>query len=62
MDRWCADRGVARGATVQLEQAWQLAGPWYANRLDEQWMPRGAEEIERLLSAVGLTGDFWRVR
>jgi hypothetical protein len=53
---------VPRGATVPLEQLWRLAGPWYANRLDEQWRPRTVETIERLFADAGLTGEFWQVR
>lgn len=62
VDRWCADRHVARGATVPLQQVWQLAQPWYADRLDDDWTPRTPENIEQLFSAAGLTGDFWGVR
>jgi hypothetical protein len=41
---------------------WRLAGPWYADRLDERWSPRTPEAMERLLADAGLRGDFWRVR
>lgn len=47
---------------MPLEQVWRLAGPWYANRLDEDWRPRMPETIEQLFTEAGLTGDFWRVR
>jgi len=53
---------VPRGTVVSLEHVWRLAGPWYANRLDENWRPRSAEEVMRLFAEAGLTGDFWRVR
>ena len=46
---------------MPLEQVWRLAGPWYANRLDEDWQPRTADAMQRLLTDAGLTGDFWRV-
>ena len=62
MDRWCAERRIPRGATVPLEPLWQLARPWYSDRLNEDWAPRTPETIERLLAAAGLTGDFWRMR
>ena len=62
VDRWCADRGVSRGAVVVLEQVWRLAGPWYADRLTEDWRPKTPEVIERMLIAAGLTSDFWRLR
>jgi hypothetical protein len=46
---------------VPLPQMWQLAGPWYAGRLEAGWMPREPAAIERLLRDAGLTGEFWRV-
>jgi len=61
VNRWCAERSVARGAVVRLEQVWRLAGLWYADRLDYGWTPRTPAAMERLLTAAGLTGDFWRV-
>jgi hypothetical protein len=47
---------------VPLEQVWRLAGPWYANRLDDDWAPRTPDAIEALFTEAGLVGDFWRVR
>jgi hypothetical protein len=44
-----------------VEQVWRLAGPWYADRLDENWSPRTPQAMEHLLSEAGLTGDFWRM-
>jgi hypothetical protein len=52
---------VLLGAIVPLEQAWRLAGPWYADRLDEAWTPRTPEVMQRLFTEAGLTGEFWRV-
>ena len=62
VDRWCAERRVPRGATVPLEQVWRLAGPWYEDRLNEDWAPKTAERSERLLTEAVLTGNFWRLR
>jgi hypothetical protein len=53
---------MTKGAVVPLEQVWRLAGPWYADRLDENWSPRKPEAMERILNEAGLTGAFWRVR
>jgi hypothetical protein len=61
VDRWCAIRQIAKGAVVPLEQVWTLAGPWYGDRLDLGWTPRTAAAMQQLISAAGLTGDFWRV-
>ena len=46
---------------VPLERVWRLAGPWYANRLDDDWTPRTADVMETLFTNAGLTGDFWRI-
>jgi len=61
VDIWCEERQIARGAVVALEQVWALARTWYADRLDYGWLPRTPAEMERLFSAAGLTGDFWRI-
>lgn len=53
---------MAKGAVVPAEQIWRLAGPWYADRLDENWAPRTPETMERLLTAAGLAGEFWRLK
>jgi len=47
---------------VPLAQLWRLAGPWYADRLDEHWRPRTPETTTQLLSDAGLAGEFWNVR
>jgi hypothetical protein len=47
---------------VPLEQVWRLAAPWYADRLDYDWMPRTPEAMEGLFIGAGLAGDFWHVR
>ena len=62
MDRWCAEYRVPRGASVALDRLWRLTGPWYADRLNEDWRPKTPDAIERLFTEAGLTGDFWRVR
>jgi hypothetical protein len=53
---------VPRGAAVPLDQMWRLSGPWYADRVKEDWRPKTPEVIERMFNDAGLTGDFWRVR
>ncbi len=62
VDRWCRESRVARGATLPLDQVWRLSGPWYEDRLQEDWRPKTIEKIERIFGDAGLTGDFWRVR
>jgi hypothetical protein len=52
----------ADGATVELAQLAELADRWYGDRLRADWQPRTAEQSQAILDAVGLTGEFWRLR
>ena len=61
VDRWCETRRIARGAAFSLEQAWQLARAWYADRLSPDWRRRTPDEGEAIFASIGLTGDFWRL-
>jgi hypothetical protein len=60
--RWYRDRGGVTGSTLSLEQQWELARLWYADRLSPQWRRRTPEEAEGVFGEVGLEGDFWRLR
>ena len=53
---------MPHGASVPLERLWRLTGPWYADRLNEDWRPKTTEVIERMFGEAGLTGAFWRMR
>ena len=61
VDRWCAARGIGRGATFSLEQAWRLGSAWYADKLSPDWRRATPAEAEATFAAIGLTGDFWRL-
>lgn len=61
VERWCRSRGVARGATFSLGQAWQLGRAWYGDKLSPAWKRASPDEAERLFASIGLTGDFWRL-
>ena len=50
------------GWVVSLNQLMRLAREWYGDRLDPEWRPRSAEESQRILGDVGLTGEFWKLR
>ena len=39
---------MPRGATVPLDRLWRLTGPWYVDRLQEDWRPKTPDVIERL--------------
>ena len=62
LDRWCSSREMQRGGLLGLKQAWTLAGGWYGNKLSPDWRRHTLEEAETLLSEIGLTGQFWRLR
>jgi len=60
VERWCEQRGLARGAVFSLEQAWALADAWHGDRLAPDWRRRTPAEAEALFADTGLSGDFWR--
>ncbi|MBW3595074.1 MAG: alkylmercury lyase family protein [Actinobacteria bacterium] len=61
LDRWSAERGIARGATMTVEQQWQLAQRWYSNRLDPEWARRTPEQAQEVFDSCGLTEPFWKL-
>jgi hypothetical protein len=61
VDRWCEAHRIPKGAAFGLDQAWQLAHAWYADRLSPEWRRRTPEEAQAVLAGVGLTGEFWRL-
>ena len=61
LSRWLSDRDVERGATMTVEQQWQLATEWYSDRLDPDWRRRSAEEAQHVFDRCGLTGPFWQL-
>jgi Alkylmercury lyase len=61
IEAWYRRRGIATGATLTLDQAWELARIWYADRMAPDWERRTPEEAEAVFASVGLTGEFWRL-
>jgi hypothetical protein len=59
VDAWLERTGHDRGAVVSFEQMWALAQRWYEGRMKPGWRGRSAEEAQRVLDDVGLSGDFW---
>jgi hypothetical protein len=51
---------LPRGATLSLDQTWDLARRWYRNRLSADFRGRSAAEAEAIFIAAGLEGPFWR--
>jgi len=58
---WYRSRGISKGATLSLEQQWELARLWYADRLSPDWRRRTPEEAETVFASLRLTGEFWRL-
>ena len=62
IETWCRQWTQPRGATLTIDQAWQLANAWYANKMETNWRRATMEETEALLTRLGLTGPFWNLR
>ena len=59
VNTWCAARNIPRRPLVTLEQLWQLALHWYANRLNVEARRPGPDEMVSIFNTLGLTGPFW---
>ena len=59
VDRWCEARGIPRRPLISLAQLWQLAVPWYANRLIVESRRPAVDEMVSIFASIGLTGPFW---
>lgn len=44
VDRWCVERKLPRGVLLTIDQGWQLAKEWYADRLDPNYRGKTPEE------------------
>ena len=62
IDRWCTQWSQPSGATLTVDQAWQLAHAWYRHKMDPGWRRATLEETEALLGSLRLTGPFWNLR
>ena len=59
VNQWCELHRVPRRPLINLEQLWQLAVTWYANRLTVESRRPGADEMVKVFASIGLTGPFW---
>jgi hypothetical protein len=62
VSRWCDAHGVPVRPRIRLDQLWQLAVTWYANRLTVESRRPGPDEMVAIFAAVGLEGPFWDPR
>jgi hypothetical protein len=58
---WYDRRGIPLGATLTLQQQWDLARIWYRDRMSPDWRRRSPTEAQAVFAAVGLSGAFWRL-
>ena len=59
VNQWCAARNIPQRPLVNLEQLWQLAVHWYANRLTVESRRPAVDEMVLILKSLDLTGPFW---
>ena len=59
VDAWCRERGLPKRPLVNLDQLWQLAVAWYANRISVDSRRPAPDEMVGIFSRIGLTGPFW---
>jgi hypothetical protein len=59
VNHWCAAHNVSRRPLVSLEQLWQLAVHWYANRLTVESRRPAPDKMVSIFASLGLTGPFW---
>ncbi|GAA4633539.1 organomercurial lyase [Actinoallomurus vinaceus] len=58
---WASRTGRVVGRAVGAATVWELSRPWYGDRLAPGFRPHTTEHNQRLLTEVGLAGDFWRL-
>ena len=47
---------------VPLDDMWTLTREWYGDRLAEPFRPKPVDQLQQLLTDVGLTADFWKLQ
>jgi hypothetical protein len=57
--RWCETHNVPKRPIINLEQLWDLAVTWYANRLTVDSRRPAPDEMVEIFAQIGLTGPFW---
>jgi hypothetical protein len=61
LDEWLESRGAARGATLSIDELWELTKRWYQNRMSPEYRGRTAAQAEAIFRDLGLTSPFWRL-
>lgn len=58
---WAVRAGRTVGQAVPAITVWALAQPWYGDRLAPGFRPHSTDHNQQLLTAAGLTGEFWQL-
>ncbi len=59
LNTWLESKRVAHGATLSVDQLWELSRRWYHNRLFLEYHGRNIEQVQEIFREVGLTDPFW---
>jgi Alkylmercury lyase len=59
--RWATANDHTVGQIISLEQVWRLATLWYSDPRCTDWRHRSRDESQEVLTAAGLTGEFWEL-
>jgi len=58
--RWLVSKKAARGATLSIDQLWELSQRWYQDRLSPEYHGRTMKQVQEIFKRVGLTSAFWQ--
>lgn len=59
--QWTQENAPDAGYIADAPSVWQLAQPWYGDRLQPDFEPHSREHNQALLDSCGLTGPFWHL-
>jgi hypothetical protein len=59
VEKWCAENSMPKRPLIDMNQLWQLAVQWYANRITVDSRRPAPGEIVGIFSAIGLDEPFW---
>ena len=60
LNEWLVSKKAARGATLSMDQLWELSQRWYQDRLSPDYHGRTAEQVQEIFRELGLTSAFWQ--
>ena len=62
IDKWCQRNNLERGEVLTIHQVWELAKPWYDNRLSLDYHGRSMEQVAEVFKQAGLVSKFWYIQ